>query len=124
MTFAVLAVQSLTSKDGFLAAWLMGAMVIFLIAFHEQVGIVPSETYSEYDRMMAVVGIAFSFVPLVMFFWRERVYIFLWSRLRTATALIDKGDYRGAVAKADEALKQCNKVGIEDRFALPWSIKA
>jgi tetratricopeptide (TPR) repeat protein len=124
MTCAVVAVQSLNSKDGFLAAWLMGAMVIFLIAFHEQFKILPSDTYSHFDRTVAMIGISFSFVPLVMYFWRERVYLFLWNRLRTATALIDRGDYRGAVARADEALKQCSRAGIEDRFALPWSIKA
>ncbi|MGQ9588616.1 MAG: hypothetical protein ACUVT7_09600, partial [Thermoplasmata archaeon] len=46
MTVALISLQSLRTKDGFLGAWLMGAMAIFLIAFHEQIGIVASRTIS------------------------------------------------------------------------------
>jgi len=124
LTLAVLAVQSIKTRDGYLGAWLMGAMVIFLLAFHEQIGIVHSGNYSEYDRTLALIGISFSFLPLVMYVWREKVYIFLWSRLRSANALIEEGDYKGALLHADAALKQCSRAGIEDRFSLPWTLKA
>jgi tetratricopeptide (TPR) repeat protein len=124
LTLAVLAVQSIKTRDGYLGAWLMGAMAIFLLAFHEQLGIVYSGNFSVYDRMLALIGISFSFLPLVMYVWREKVYIFLWSRLRSANALIEQGDYKGALLHADAALKQCSRAGIEDRFALPWTLKA
>jgi len=124
LTLAVLAVQSIRARDGYLGAWLMGAMAIFLLAFHEQLGIVASGNYSEFDRTLALIGIAFSFLPLVMYVWREKVYIFLWSRLRSANALIEEGDYKSALLHADAALKQCSRAGIEDRFALPWTLKA
>jgi len=124
IVISVLAIQYVQSKDGFMAAWLMGALVIFLIAFHEQTGIIASETFSYYDRTMAMIGIAFSFVPLAMYLWRERVYIYLWNRLRVASARMDMGDYPTALAMAEEAIRQCSRAGIEDRFALPWSIKA
>jgi tetratricopeptide (TPR) repeat protein len=124
MTFSVLAAQSLRTRDGYLGAWLMGAMAIFLLAFHEQLGIVASGYFSEYDRALALIGIAFSFLPLVMYVWREKVYIFLWSRLNSADELIRVGDYKGALLHADAALKQCSRAGIEDRFALPWTLKA
>ena len=124
MFLALVAVQSLQTRDGYLGAWLIGAMAIFLIAFHEQLGIIASGTYSPYDRGLALIGITFSFLPVAMYVWRERIYIWLWSRLRNANALIESGDYKGALIHADAAIRQCSHAGIEDRFALPWSLKA
>lgn len=124
MVLALIAVQSLQTRDGYLGAWLIGAMTIFLVSFHEQIGIVSSHTYSDYDRTLAFIGVTFSFLPLMLYVWRERVYIFLWRRMRSANALIESGDYKGALKQADGAIRQCARVGIEDRFALPWSLKA
>ena len=124
MVFALISVQSLQTRDGYLGAWLIGAMAIFLVAFHEQIGIVSSHTYSEYDRTLAFIGVTFSFLPLMLYVWRERVYIFLWKRMRSANALIESGDYKGALKQADGAIRQCARVGIEDRFALPWTLKS
>jgi tetratricopeptide (TPR) repeat protein len=124
MVFALVSVQSLQTRDGYLGAWLVGAMAIFLVAFHEQIGIVSSHTYSDYDRTLAFIGITFSFLPLMLYIWRERVYIFLWRRMRSANALIESGDYKGALKQADGAIRQCARVGIEDRFALPWTLKS
>ncbi len=121
---ALFAVQSLESRDGYLGAWLIGAMAIFLIAFHEQINILASGTYSPYDRLLALIGITFSLLPLALYVWREQVYIHLWRRLAVANHKIEAGDYPGADKDADTAIRQCARVGIEDRFALPWSIKA
>lgn len=124
MTLALVAVQALQTRDGFVGAWLLGAMAIFLIAFHEQLHIVASGTYSPYDRGLALIGISFSFLPLAMYFWRERVYFFLWRRLNSANSLIQDGKYDEALKQAEAAIRQCSRVGIDDRFALPWSLKA
>ncbi len=124
MVLALVAIQSLETRDGFVGAWLLGAMAIFLVAFHEQLGIVESGNFSHYDRALALVGISFSFLPLVMYAWRERVYIFLWRRLRVTNDLIARGNYPEALKQVDGAIRQCSRVGIEDRFALPWSLKA
>ena len=124
MVFALISVQSLQTRDGYLGAWLIGAMAIFLVAFHEQIGIVSTRTYSEYDRTLAFIGVTFSFLPLMLYVWRERVYIFLWRRMRSANTLIESGDYKGALKQADGAIRQCARVGIEDRFALPWTLKS
>ncbi len=124
MIIALVSVQSIQTRDGFVGAWLLGAMGIFLIAFHEQIGIVASGNYSPYDRTLAMIGIAFSFLPLPIYVWRERTYIGIWTRLRTANELIEKGDYEDALKNTDAVIRQCSRVGIEDRFALPWSVKA
>lgn len=124
MSFALVAIQMIETRDGFVGAWLIGAMAIFLLAFHEQIGIVASGDYSRFDRTLAFIGITFSFLPLVMYVWRERVYFFLWRRLRTANTLIEQGDYAGALKQSETAIRQCSRVGIEDRFALPWSLRA
>ena len=124
MFIALVSAQSLQSRDSYIGAWLIGAMAIFLIAFHEQIGIVASGDYSVYDRTLALIGVTFSFLPLAMYVWRERVYIFLWRKLKTANQLIEAGDYETALKQAEAAIKQCARVGIEDRFALPWSTKA
>lgn len=124
MSLALISVQSFQTRDGFVGAWLLGAMAIFLIAFHEQIGIVASGNYSPYDRALALIGVTFSVLPLVMYVWRERVYFFLWKKLRTANTLIESGDYREALKQTNDAIRQCSRAGIEDRFALPWSLKA
>ena len=124
MVLALISVQSLQTRDGYLGAWLVGAMAIFLVSFHEQIGIVSSHTYSEYDRTLAFIGVTFSFLPLMLYVWRERVYFFLWTKMRSANALIESGDYKGALKQADGAIRQCSRVGIEDRFALPWTLKS
>lgn len=124
LAFALLGLQGLDTRESYMGAWLMGAMAIFLIAFHEQLGIVASGNYSPYDRTLALIGITFSFLPLLLYVWREKVYCFLWSRLKSANALIEAGDYKGALLHADAAVRQCSRAAIDDRFALPWSIKA
>ena len=124
MSLALISVQSFQTRDGFVGAWLLGAMAIFLIAFHEQIGIVASGNYAPYDRALALIGVTFSFLPLVMYVWRERVYFFLWKKLKTANTLIESGDYKEALKQSNDAIRQCSRVGIEDRFALPWSLKA
>jgi tetratricopeptide (TPR) repeat protein len=124
MSLALVSVQTFQTRDGFVGAWLLGAMAIFLIAFHEQIGIVASETYSHYDRALALIGVTFSFLPLVMYAWRERMYFFLWKKLRAANTLIESGDYKEALKQTNDAIKQCSRAGVDDRFALPWSLKA
>ena len=100
MSLSLLSIQYMETRDGFVGAWLIGAMAIFLLAFHEQVGIIASGNYSPYDRALAFIGMTFSFLPLMMYVWRERVYIFLWRRLRTANSLIEQGDYAGALKQS------------------------
>jgi tetratricopeptide (TPR) repeat protein len=124
MLIALYAIISFVSRDAFVGAWLMGAMAIFLIAFHEQFNIVSTKTFSDYDRTLALVGITFSFLPLVMYVWRERVYIFLWRRLRSANVSIQTGNYATALEQIDFSIRLCSRMGIEDKFALPWSLRA
>ena len=124
ITLAVLALQFLRTRDGLFAAWLLGAMGLFLVAFHEQIGIISSGSSDQYDRMVATIGFTFSFVPLVLYVWREKEYLGLWDRLRAANSLIRKGDFTGALKHSDAALDRCFEIGISKRFALPWSLKA
>ncbi len=124
MTLAVLALQFIRTRDGLFAAWLLGAMGLFLVAFHEQIGIIPTDSADQYDRMVATIGFAFSFVPLVLYVWREKEYLGLWDRLRTTNSLIRKGDFTGALKSSDAALERCFEIGVSKRFALPWSLKA
>jgi tetratricopeptide (TPR) repeat protein len=124
MTLAVLALQFIRTRDGLFAAWLLGAMGLFLISFHEAIGLLSSETTDQYDRAIATIGITFSFVPLVMYVWKENEYLGLWARLRAANSLIRKGNFPAALKQADAALEQCFEIGISKRFALPWSLKA
>jgi len=121
---ALFAVNALRTRDGFLGAWLIGAMIIFLIAFHEQVGIISSENYEPYDRSLALVGITFSFLPLAMYVWREREYTILWMNIRAANGLVERGQYAEALRYTDTAIEKCSRVAIMDRFSLPWSLKA
>ena len=120
---SIVALQMMRTRDAFFASWLLGSMAIFLVAFHEQVGILPSGTLGQYDRGLAAVGIAFSFVPLIMYLWREAQYQMIWSRLRKANSLMRRGDYGGAVEEAEKALQMSFDARIARRFSLPWGLK-
>ena len=124
LTMAVLALQFMRTRDAFFAAWLLGAMGLFLVSFHEQIGLISSDTSDQYDRAVATIGFAFSFVPLVIYIWRENEYLELWSRLKVANSMIRRGNFVEALREADAALDQCFEAGISKRFALPWSLKA
>ncbi|UCE80476.1 MAG: tetratricopeptide repeat protein [Methanobacteriota archaeon] len=120
---SIIALELMRTRDGHFAAWLIGSMAIFLVAFHEQVGILPSGALGQYDRGLAAVGIVFSFVPLVMYMWREVQYDAIWSRLRKANSLIMKGDFNSAADMSERALQISFDAGIARRFALPWALK-
>jgi tetratricopeptide (TPR) repeat protein len=124
MVLAVLGLQSMRTRDGLFAAWLLGAMALFLVSFHEQIGLISNDMVAQYDRTVAMIGITFSFVPLVMYVWRESKYLTIWSRLRSANSLIRKGNFVAALKQADAAVDQCFELGISKRFALPWSLRA
>ncbi|MDH3365950.1 MAG: tetratricopeptide repeat protein [Thermoplasmata archaeon] len=120
---SILALQLMRTRDGHFAAWLIGSMAIFLVAFHEQVGIMPSNTLGQYDRALAAVGIVFSFVPLAMYMWRELQYNSIWTHLKRTNSFIKKGDFNSAKEEAEKALSLSFDAGVARRFALPWSMK-
>ena len=120
---SIMALQMMRTRDGHFAAWLIGSMAIFLVAFHEQVGILPSGGIGQYDRGLAAIGVVFSFVPLVMYLWRELQYQTIWSHLHKANALIRKGNFGGAVEEAEEALRISFDARIARKFGLPWAMK-
>lgn len=122
-SLALLALKLMRTRDGLFASWLLGAMSIFLVAFHEQLGILPSESIDQYDRTLAAIGIVFSVLPLALYVGRELQYNSMWTRLRGATGAIRKGNFPTALKHADEALEMSFDMGIAKRFALPWSVK-
>ncbi|MGD9963047.1 MAG: tetratricopeptide repeat protein [Thermoplasmata archaeon] len=123
MTSALISLHFMRTRDGYLAAWLIGTMALFLLSFHEQVGILPSETYEPYDRGLALIGIVFSFIPLILYLWREKEYLSMWTKLRKATHLMHAGDYPAALVHADAAVQECSEAGVAHRFSLPWNVK-
>ncbi|TFG69995.1 MAG: tetratricopeptide repeat protein [Methanomassiliicoccus sp.] len=123
MSFALISLQFIKTRDGYLGAWVMGAMTIFLLAFHEQAGILSSGGYEPYDRALALIGVVFSFLPLVMYLWREKEYLSIWSKLRRANHMIHSGDYPGALVQADASVREASAAGVSHKFSLPWNMK-
>ncbi|UCE45823.1 MAG: tetratricopeptide repeat protein [Methanobacteriota archaeon] len=123
IVIAVVALQLMRARDGLFAAWLIGSLAIFLVAFHEQVGLLPSGAIGEYDKGLAAVGIVFSFVPLIMYLLREAQYQAIWYHLRMVNSRIRKGDFGTAIDEAERALQLSFDAGIARRFALPWGLK-
>ncbi|UCE91178.1 MAG: hypothetical protein JSV90_07090 [Methanobacteriota archaeon] len=123
VAFAIIALKLMRTRDGLFGAWLLGAMSIFLVTFHEQVGILPSGGIDQYDRTLAAIGIIFSLVPLTMYLAREMVYSSIWTRLKRANVAVRKGKFAFALEQADDALEISFEAGIARRFALPWSLK-
>jgi tetratricopeptide (TPR) repeat protein len=123
MGSCLVALQFMRTRDGYFAAWLLGAMSIFLVAFHEQVGILPSDSYEAYDRTLALIGVLFSFLPLSVYLWREKEFFTIWSNLRTADSAMRKGNFVSALKHAEVALAYSNQAALSGRFAMPWSMK-
>ncbi len=123
MGSCLVSLQFMRTRDGYFASWLLGAMAIFLVAFHEQVGILPSDTYEAYDRTLALIGVLFSFLPLSVYLWREKEYFTIWSNLRTADSAMRKGNFVSALRHAEVALARSNQAGLSGKFATPWSMK-
>jgi tetratricopeptide (TPR) repeat protein len=124
MTMCLVSTVAFRTRDGLLGAWLIGAMGILLVSFHEQLGIFSSNSYEPYDRVVALIGVAFSFLPLVVYLWREIDYMAIWSDLRAASSMVEAKDYEGALKSADASLQRTAKAGISQKFALPWTLKA
>ena len=124
MLLSLVSLLYMHTRDGHLGAWLIGAMAIFLVAFHEQVGILGTGSYEMYDRGLALVGVVFSFLPLFVFMWREKSLMAMWSHTRVAAAGIAQGDYKAALEHADRALAVSQDAGLSGKYALPWNIKA
>lgn len=123
MSASLLSLQFLRTRDGYLGAWLIGAMALFLIAFHEQAGIVASGNYEPYDSGLALIGIVFSFLPLFLYLWKEKEYLSIWSKLRRANHLMQTGDFPGALVHADAAVQESSAGGVSHKFSLPWNVK-
>lgn len=123
MCLSLLSLQFMRTRDGYLGAWLIGAMALFLLAFHEQAGIVASGNYEPYDRGLALIGVVFSFLPLFMYLWKEKEYLSMWSKLRRATHLMHTGDFPGALVHADAAVQESSAGGVSHKFSLPWNVK-
>lgn len=124
MLMSLVSLLYMHTRDGHLGAWLIGAMAIFLVAFHEQVGILGTGSYEMYDRGLALIGVVFSFLPLFVFMWREKSLMGMWSSTRAATAAISRGDYKAALEHADRALAVSQEAGLSGKYPLPWNIKA
>ena len=123
MGSCLVALQFMRTRDGYFAAWLLGAMSIFIVAFHEQIGIMPSSNYEAYDRTLALIGVLFSFLPLSVYLWREKEYFTIWSRLKAADTMMRSGNFVSALKHAEVALDRSNQAAISGRFAMPWSVK-
>lgn len=123
MSASLLSLQFMRTRDGFLGAWLIGAMGLFLLAFHEQAGIVPSGNYEPYDRGLALIGVVFSFLPLFLYLWKEKEYYSMWSKLRRAVHMMRTGDFPGALVQADAAVQESSEAGVSHKFAVPWTVK-
>jgi tetratricopeptide (TPR) repeat protein len=123
MTSALLSLHFMRTRDGYLGAWLIGVMALFLLSFHEQVEIVPTGNYEPYDRALALVGVVFSFIPLFLYLWKEKEYLSMWTKMRRATHLMHSGDYPAALVHADSAVQESSEAGLAHKFSLPWNVK-
>ena len=124
MLMSLVSLLYMHTRDGHLGAWLIGAMAIFLVAFHEQVGILGTGSYEMYDRGLALIGVVFSFLPLFVFMWREKALMRMWTHTRAAAADMATGDYKSALEHADRALDMSQEAGLSGKYPLPWNVKA
>ena len=122
-TAAVLGLHFMRSRDGFFAAWLLGVMAVFLVTFHEQAGLLSSDSAEMYDRGVAAVGLVFSFVPLSIYLWREWDYHVLWRSLLRTNGLVRKGEFTKALKEAESAIDYAFDIGVSKTFALPYALK-
>jgi tetratricopeptide (TPR) repeat protein len=122
VSIAFVALNSVRSQRGLFSCWLIGAMVISLIAFHELTGISASNSFEIYDQILALEGAVFSIIPLAMYFIREFLSARLWTHLLNAKRLMDRKDYKSALVEIEKGMGIVSRSGLSDSLSLPWSI--
>ena len=104
------------------SCWLIGAMVILLIAFHELVGISASNSFEIYDQILALEGAVFSIIPLSMYFIKEFESARLWTHLLNARRLLERKNYERALIESERGMELLSRSGLSNKLSLPWSI--
>lgn len=122
VSISIIAINSVKSKMGVFACWLLGAMLIALITFHEIAAIRSSSSFEIYDQILALEGSVFSVVPLALYFSKERESAKMWGYLLNAKRAMDKKRYERALRDAEKAIDLLSASGLSRKYALPWSI--
>jgi tetratricopeptide (TPR) repeat protein len=122
VSVAFIALNSVRSQRGMFSCWLIGAMVILLIAFHELVGISASNSFEIYDQILALEGAVFSIIPLSMYFLKEFESARLWTHLLNAKKLLDRKNYERALIESERGMELLSRSGLSNKLSLPWSI--
>lgn len=122
VSFALVAINSIKTRMGFFACWLLGAMIIALVAFHEVVAIQSSSNFEIYDQVLALEGTIFSIVPLFLYFAKERESAKLWSYVVNAKRSLDRKSYARALKEAEKAIELLSASGLSRKYSLPWSV--
>jgi tetratricopeptide (TPR) repeat protein len=119
---AFIALNSVRSQRGMFSCWLIGAMVILLVAFHELVGISASNSFEIYDQILALEGAVFSIIPLSMYLIKEFESARLWAHLLNAKRLLDRKNYERALIESERGMELLSRSGLSNKLSLPWSI--
>lgn len=122
ISIAFIALNAVKSQKGLFSCWLLGAIIITLIAFHELIGIVSSSSFEIYDQVLALEGAIFSIVPLSLYFVREFQSARLWTHLMNAKSMLDRKNYEQGLIEVESAMELLSRSGQSNKLSLPWSL--
>lgn len=122
ISISLVAINSVRSRMGLFACWLLGATVIVLVAFHEIAAIQSSGSFEIYDQVLALEGAIFSIAPLTIYFVKERENARIWSHLLNATRALDRRGYERAIKETEKAFEILSAFGQTNKYGLPWGI--
>jgi len=119
-----IALASVKSLKSFLAIWMYGMLVMFLVPFHETAGIMASGNYAPWDHTLALIGITTAVVGAFGFLARKAQYDMMARRLIAGNRAFDKGEYENALKLYDRAYDLARLSGTLMDYDLVWSSKA
>ena len=122
VTIALIALNAVRGQKGLFSCWLIGAVLITLVSFHEIATIASSGSFEIFDQVLALEGAVFSLVPLALYFINEFRSARLWTYLLNAVKSLERKNYEKALAEGEKAMELLAASGLSNKVSLPWSI--
>jgi len=122
VTVSLISLNSIRNRSGYLAAWLIGAMLIALVSYHELTGITASGSFEIYDQALALEGAVYSLIPLSLYLIGEYRSAKLWTHVVNTKRALDSNDYDRALRNGERAIEILSSYGFSNKVSLPWSL--
>ncbi len=114
------AFASIRANTAYLAIWLYGLLILFLIPFHESANIIATSTYEPWDHTLASIGVVTTAIGAIGFLVRKMQYDSIAKNLVRGNERFDKGEYEEALKHYERSLDIAIRSNVGMSYATPW----